>query len=114
VSGGWDFGFFDDDKKFIASGGRIDEPRTVLVNPWPVGSRVLVPRDKKVGVVRLNAFADVYSFRVQYPDGQWARKASSYELRTAPGWGLWNFILRGFRRVPRWLQEYIEDVEAMQ
>jgi hypothetical protein len=107
----WDFGFFDDDGEFIASGGRIDEPRKVLVNPWPVGSRVTVPGDPRVGVVRVNAFADGFSFRVQYPNGKWAPKASSHELRTARGWGLWNFVLRGFRRVPRWLREYIEDVD---
>lgn len=104
---GWDFGFFDSDGKFVKSGGTIYEPRVILVNPWPVGCRVRALGDPRVGVVRVNAFADDYSFRVRYADGSWAPKASSHELRTPRYWGAWNFIVRGFRRVPTYLREAV-------
>lgn len=109
----WDFGFFDDDGKFVEGGRTIHEPRVILVNPWPRGSRVRIAGSNTTGIVRVNAFADDYSFRVQLADGSWARKTTSRNLRNARGWGTWNFVLRGFRRVPRYLREHFQNLEYM-
>jgi hypothetical protein len=101
--GGWDFGVFEEDGTWTVL---TKDPTDSQANPWPKGSIVRVSSfSVRLGMVRGNAWADEYAFRVQYRDGSWAPKAASWALETAPGWGWWNFLLRGFRRVPNYLRE---------